>query len=44
MKLRSKEKYQKKKASTERMKNSAVVFMTKPLNTHKEEQRKIFKP
>ena len=42
MKLRIKEKYHIKIARTERTKNSPLVFMTKQLNKHHEEQRKIF--
>ena len=42
MKLRHREKYSIKKARTERMKNSPLVFMTKQLNKYNEDQKRIF--
>ena len=43
MKLRHREKYNIKKARTERMKNSPLVFMTKQLNKYNEDQKKYSK-
>ena len=42
MKLRHREKYKIKKARTERMKNSPLVFMTKQLNQYNEDKERMF--
>ena len=43
MKLRKTEHYNVKHAKTVRMKQSAIINMTKQLNKHHEEKKKIFK-